>query len=791
MQNFVLIRPFSTRIIFSTIGLILFFTCLFSGNLMAVNIECSKINNHNFRITQTSSSSSQDNYDVLSYDIDLKIKHTDPDKIRGTVGFEALILEDNVGEIQINLADNMTVVSVYNESGQLGFNHADNLITVTLDRIYNKDEIITVITSYKGWPQPCYMQGFDVKRHDEITRGQLVISTLSEPECARSWWPCKDQVNDKADSYNIAIQVDKEFYCVSNGRLDSTIMIGDTTHTFYYKVGHPMTTYSFALAVSDYAIWEHEWVYNEGQDTMPIFHYVFRQHDGPVNKNQWEKTSDALTLLSDWFGLYPFADEKYGHANYQAPYGMEHQTISFMPGKNTIVFDTLIYLYHELAHQWWGNMITCKTWNDVWIQEALATYAQALYFEHEEGWRDYHRHMNEMRCERTDRSVYFEDGTDFDALFDRDIVYYKGAWVMHMLRRKLGDDLFRACFKALYNSEYKYGSITTEEFIDVFNNTAKADEAFIDVSGDTTKADLHKFFDQWIYGIGLPIYEWSYWQGPADPTDGSINIFLYVKQVQETDPEIFEMPVDFVFDYYDDTLKSDTVTLEVNSKINRYVVEVKDEIDTVKLDPMNWVLQKNENIGWQMRIVTQYVPEIQDIALNIGVVGTKYDDIIYTSNDVGEVLFELISDSESFPPGLELSPEGLISGTCTKEGKYDFIISATDQNDTNLVDIASLSITIISLPEKYHLYQNYPNPFNNGTIISFDLPYSGNTTIEIFNILGQKVTTLINGYYFADHKYKINWQGKNDFGKDVSSGIYFYRLQSGDYTSTRKMMLLK
>lgn len=795
---------------FSTIGLIIFFTSLFPGNLMAVNIEGSKAYHNNFRFTQTSSSSYQDNYDVLYYNIDLKIKHTATEEegiIRGAVGFEARIEEDNVSEIQINLADTMTVISVYNESGQLDFNHSDDLITVTLDRTYSKDEIISVTTTYKGWPQPGYEdRGLNVMIDKESTQGQLVISTVSLPECARLWWPCKDQVNDKADSFDIAIQVDKEFFCVSNGRLDTTISIGDTAHTFYYEVRHPMTTYSFAMAISNYSIWEHEWIYNDDNgdlDTMPIFHYVYKTYNNTVLELEWEKTSDVLTLLSDWFGLYPFADEKYGHVNFQFSLGMEHQTISFMSGESLIVFENLKYLVHELAHQWWGNMITCKSWSDAWIQEGLATYAEALYYENDyehnprEGWKKYHKHMNEKRCERIDRSIYVEDETDFDAIYEEKVVYYKGAWVMHMLRRKLGDDLFRACLKALYNSEYQYGSITSEQFIYTFDSTANADLESNNDSDDTTKVDLVKFFDQWVYGVGFPIYEYSYWQGPADPNDGSINIFLYVEQVQETDPEVFEMPVDFVFDYYkNDTLQSDTVTLEVDSTINRFVVKVSgDSIKTVKLDPENWVLQKNNNIDWRMRFVTLDGFEIPDVALDTGVIGLEYVDTIYTSNGFGNATISHIGGS--LPFGWVINDSGIISGTCIEEGKYDFIVTATEIDTVNpllvdaLVDTASLSLTIIPVPEKYHLYQNYPNPFNNGTIISFDLPKSGNVTIEIYNILGQKVTTLIDGYYMADHKYIINWQGKNNFGSDVASGIYLYRLQSGDYTSTRKMLLLK
>jgi len=754
------------------IGLLILIINLLSGKLLADNFEHSKLPIHKLPILKSTATSYMDYYDLLSYDIDLKVKHFGVDGIKGTVGFEAQIVENNISRIEINLADNMIVDSIYNESDTFEFDHSNDLITITLKRTYNSGESIKLTTAYRGWPEPCGLQGFNIMKHDIKTRGQLVISTLSEPECARSWWPCKDQANDKANRYDIAIEVDKQFYCVSNGSLDSTIASGDTTHTFYYTEKYPMATYNFAMAISDYAIWDDFWPYNNDQDTMPIYHYVFRALDDTYRETKWGITPDVLTLLSDWFGQYPFADEKYGHANYQAPYGMEHQTISFMPGYN-VVFDSAKYLVHEMAHQWWGNMITCESWNHVWIQEGLATYSEALYYENTGEWEKYHQHMNGIRCEKTNRSVYVEDETDIDEIFDEEFTYYKAAWVMHMLRRKLGDDLFRDCLHALSDSESKYGSAKTDDVKNIFE--------------DTTSMDLDKFFDQWIYGVGLPNYEWSYWQGPANTNENSSarNIYLYVEQVQETNPKVFEMPVDFVFEYKNGQI--DTVTLEINDRINRHVIKVSDVIDTVKLDPMNWVLQKNENIDWRMRIVTEYVPGIPEIALDTGVVGTEYEDTIFTSNEVNDRPMFYRTDG-NLPPGWTLNSDGVIHGLCLDVGSYDFTVVAVYGN---ISDTLSLSLTILPLPENYSLYQNYPNPFNNGTIIVFDLPKPGNTTIEIFNVLGQRIKTLIDGFYFAGNQYHVVWQGKNDLGKNVSSGIYLYRLRSGDYTSTRKMLLLK
>ena len=791
MQKSALARILSIRQTSTYMGLLILLFNLFSGNLQAENIEFSEFPVHGKPIFQTSTASTMDNYDVLSYDIDLKVKfEVDAKKIIwGTVGFEARVNDNEISEIEIDLADNMKVTSVYNnESGPLDFNRSENLITVFLDKTFEKDSIFSVFVTYEGWPEICGLQGFRERLNTNYNLSR-VIATLSEPECARSWWPCKDRVNDKANMYHITLQVDTGLTCISNGRLVGIDTLKDslridTAQVYHYEVNHPMTTYNFALAISKYIVWDDGWWYyideNNEPDSMPIVHYVFDTYENDLDARiSWKKTSDALDFFSDWFGLYPFADEKYGHVQY---YGlpMEHQTISFMPGLRYQAFEKTKYLAHELAHQWWGNMVTCSSWNHVWVQEGMATYAEDLFYEFiENDIEKFKQDMNNKRVESTRRSVYVEDATDIDAVFDTNYVYNKGAWVVHMLRGILGDENFKSGLRAITNSEYRYRSITTEIFRDVIEKA--------------TQTELDKFFEQWIYGKGIPIYEWSYWQGLTDSGEENPKevYFLRIEQVQKTDPEIFEMPVDFVFEFEsggDDT----TVTLEVDNRITVKAIAVDKKVKSIKFDPDNWVLQKNTKVDWKdLIIITRDIPEIPELALKNGKVDKEYLDRIYTSSSFDEVKIELISDADSFPDGLELSPNGLISGTCEKEGVYHFTVSATDLINTTLVDVADLSLTIKGNPEKFTLYQNYPNPFNSGTFISFDLAKPGNTTIEIFNVLGQKVTTLIDGYYFADYEYKVNWQGRDDLGQSVSSGIYFYRLKSGDFTSTRKMLLLK
>ncbi|RKX28868.1 MAG: hypothetical protein DRP47_03270, partial [Candidatus Zixiibacteriota bacterium] len=704
-------------------------------------------------------STDQSNYDVLMYDIFLKITKSDPGFIAGRVTCLAKIVEANTETIEIDLAENMTVDSVYSPEGRLDSERDGEVIVVTLDGKHNEGDTISVTTFYRGRPIFCGLQGYDADIDKFRTINHLCISTLSEPSSARTWWPCKDRMDDKADSFKIAVQVhaplDQNFICVTNGHHDSTTTLGETARTFYYTESHPMSTYLFSLAISDYGYkWEDTWTYkdNDGQKIMPLYYYTFEKNSDLIQT--WGAVPDILDLFSDWFGIYPFADEKYGHVNFQAGYAMEHQTISSFPWAESLKHDTII-VAHELAHQWWGNMITCESWHHCWLNEGWARYSEALFRESTGGHRGYHAYMNAIKCTLSVGRVYVDDTTDINAIFDEELVYNKGAWVLHMLRHKLGDSLFKAGIRGYYHSDCQYSSATTEDMRDAFE--------------DSTDIDLHPFFDQWIYGEGYPIYHWSYLPGPANLTSGSTERLIYfrVEQVQTATSQVFEMPVDLKFKYADG--ESKIVRVEIDSLLNRFAVRVDKECDTVLFDPDKWVLCEERHVDWRGIII----PDDPSVALHNGTLDSLYNDTIYTSSEIGKCKFE-IKDVDSFPPGYKLNPDsGIISGTCKETGTWVFTVVATLNDDITLTDTATLSIvvdTVIkSRIESYTLHPNYPNPFNAGTLIKFDLPKQAHVSIDIFNILGQKVRTLVNRHFEGPSSQEIIWNGYNNAGRAVSS----------------------
>jgi hypothetical protein len=599
----------------------------------------------------------QTNYDVLFYDIYIRVDDTN-EIIYGRVTFVAQATIDGVSEVQVNFHDSMSVDSIVSPAGTLTYTRANNVVTVTLDSAYNTGQQFRFDFFYHGHPIEGGLQAFAF----DVRLGKKVIATLSEPYFAQTWWPCKDRMDDKADSFHIAIEVDTLFYVGSNGTLDSIVYNGGTTNTFYYSVHYPMTTYLFSLAISDYTVWYDEWVYNNGQDTMPIVNACYPDLLADAQAG-WGITSQALTIFSDLFGLYPFVNEKYGHANFEWGGAMEHQTMSSMVGSWFGFYEPVVV--HEMAHQWWGDMITCKSWGHIWLNEGWASYAEAWYYLEKDGWTAYHNYMNSMDYSGGG-TIYVSDTTDPWNIFSS-IVYDKGAWVLHMLRGVLGDSLFIEGVRAYYGSQYQYGAATTEDFRDVIENT--------------TGVELDWFFDQWIYGEYRPKYQWAYWQEPSDT--GGYDVFLHLEQAQTTNPQVFTMPIDFYVKL--DNGFEDTLTIWFDQRSAIFKLNFPSSVTTMKLDPAGWILKTQLHLPWRLYIITLN-EELSDAQQYF-----TYTDTIEARGGTGSNTYTITAGA--LPTGYSIDNEGIITGTTTDTGSFTFTVRV-DDNGSNYWDEKTFTLYV-------------------------------------------------------------------------------------------------
>ena len=500
----------------------------------------------------------QNKIDISFYELDIDIDFSS-NIISGYVlikGTKSTVAPPDY--IELDLYNNMVVDSVFLNDSQVSFSHDSDIIKIPAD----ENMIFSLKVFYNGTPEHCGAGGFKFDNHLDIDH----VWTLSEAYCARSWWPCKDDPSDKADSVNIKVTVPSqpEFIVASNGLLESTEVNGDK-RTFFWKERYPITTYLVSLAIYPYTIWSEQYISPISNDTMAIEHYVFPDRY-ELSYPNYSLTGEMLSFFSNLFGEYPFISEKYGHADFKWGGGMEHQTLSSMGSfsQNLIV--------HELGHSWWGNLITCKTFNDIWLNEGFARYCQALWVENIDGEQAYFNFMND-HAYYGGGTIYVENPSSNSQIFNSSLSYNKASWVLHMLRHKVGDEMFFEILKEYAsNDSLAYNAASTADFQKVCE----------DISG----MDFEQFFQQWIYGDRYPKYELSWWSDEND--------IYKVKIDQIQSYGIFSMPIDLNFSGSVGPLSVDTtIVVENNTASHLYEISGLDFfVENVTIDPNNWILKE-------------------------------------------------------------------------------------------------------------------------------------------------------------------------------------------------------
>ena len=573
----------------------------------------------------------QNDFDVKYYDINISINPS-AGSIIGEVGMTATALQ-SLNSIELNLDHTLTVDSVHSGGLTADFQHASDLLTITVPQ-HSANQSVDVRVFYHGRPLFYGFGSFSFNVHN----GLPMISSLSEPFYARTWWPCKDHPSDKADSADIRATVDSRVSVVSNGTQISRTDNGDGTSTTHWHESYPIATYLISLAIADYEHYADTFRY--AGETMPVDFYILSGLVEQYRVNN-AKIVDMLGFFSSIYGTYPFIREKYGHAQFLWGGGMEHQTCSSIG-----VFHEWL-LAHELAHQWWGDMITCGTWHDIWLNEGFARYSEALWLAHTNGPPALQQYMNSLI--RLDQQVYVSDTANYNNIFDR-VVYDKGAMVLHMLRFNLGDETFFQILRSYSESVHKYNSATTADFQRICE----------DVSG----RDLQYFFDQWVYQPSIPDYRFGFY--PFETDSGWVTD-LQMRQVQ-TQYELFktDMNVRFWFE-------SDSLTLRVTNDRRKqdFRFLLPEKPLRCLIDPDNWIINKYTQVT--------LLPEAVVDTLPVAVVGLPYSYHISARN--GQPPFNWSEYEISMPDGFELDDDGLLHGIATDTGSFEISVRITDSGN--------------------------------------------------------------------------------------------------------------
>ena len=495
----------------------------------------------------------QAQYDVRYYDLDLDL---DPgsEVLTGTVLIRAEVLSVTLSEMDLDLKANMNVSSVTSGGFAAGFSRNADVLTVTLDRAYVIGEQFEVEVNYSGNPDDG--PGGSIAFNWDNGNANPIIWTLSEPYGAREWWPCKDVNSDKADSLDIRLTVPDNLTAVTVGLLQSNVDNG-STRTFHWKTRYPINTYLLSLAIHPYVFSNAFYTPQGGGPQMEVQFYesVARAPSAAAGNALVVPMMNAFAPV---FGEYPFLDEKYGHAEFRFGGGMEHQTCSSMGSYGQGI------VAHELAHQWWGDMVTCADFTDIWLNEGFATWSEAYWREVNEGTAAYQSEMNNAAFYGPG-TITVETPQQFNTIFDVNLSYNKASWVVHMLRGQLGDtDFFDGL--AEYRSRYEYGAATTEQFRDAMEFVAGV--------------DLDDFFNQWIYGEYFPVYRATWLQN-----GGTLDLTL--EQTQTTGLFTLNVPIRVVTDQGD----QDHVVASASASEN-YQLAVTGNVIRVIVDPDGWILKQ-------------------------------------------------------------------------------------------------------------------------------------------------------------------------------------------------------
>ncbi|MEP7164983.1 MAG: M1 family aminopeptidase [Ferruginibacter sp.] len=504
------------------------------------------------------------NFDVKYYRCEWEI---DPASryIAGTVTVY-FVVTDPASSITLDLLNPLVTDSVKQRGNLLSFVQPADGLQINFSSTINTGTLDSVSIYYKGVPANTGFGSFIQSTHSGIP----VLWSLSEPYGARDWWPCKNGLDDKADSIDVIITNPVAYKAASNGLLQSeTTSAGGTKRVAHWKHRYPIATYLICMAVTNYTVFNN--TVQLGTVSLPMQTYCY-----PENLTSFmagtQNVLDAMQLFHQYFGDYPFIKEKYGHVQFGWGGGMEHQTSTFIVS----IGESLIA--HELGHQWFGDKITCGSWEDIWLNEGSATFLARFYMENKYPATIISNRKSIVNSitSAPGGTVKVDDTTSVNRIFDGRLSYNKGSYLLQMLWFKLGDSAF-------FNGLRKYQKDPAVVY--GFARTADLKRNLEQESGQ----DLTIFFDQWYTGQGYPSYDvqWS--------ELGSHNIKIKMNQVT-SDPSVsfFQMPVALKF-----RNASQEKTVIVDNKFNgeTFVRDIGFIPDTVLVDPEYWLISKNNTTG--------------------------------------------------------------------------------------------------------------------------------------------------------------------------------------------------
>jgi len=405
--------------------------------------------------------------------------------------------------------------------------------------------------------------------------GTPSATTLSEPFGSYNWWPCIDDLTDKFTA-DISLTVPPQMFGASNGRLLNVSNSTNGWNTYQWQESYPISNYLISANVTNYSAFSSSYKSLDGKTNMPIRYYVYPEHLQQAMQN-FQRIPEMIHTFAKMIGEYPFLKEKYGMVSFPWGGGMEHQTLTSISENSAGTRSNYDLLFaHELAHQWFGDEVTCATWNDIWLNEGFAMYFEILWSVHAD-------HIDEGQI----LSQFYDDGeyngflggsvhlsNGANPFSDSGAVYEKGAWVLHMLKYVIGPERFLAAIRS-YRQAHAYSNASTEDLRSACEK----------IYGKP----LDWFFDQWVYTGRRPIYKISHTQN-----GNSLKVTIVQTQPhrivhRKVDSDVYIMPVQLTVRFNDGTLK--VFTVWNNKRQQNFTLQVSKKVQSIIMDENHRILK--------------------------------------------------------------------------------------------------------------------------------------------------------------------------------------------------------
>ncbi|MCF7804398.1 MAG: M1 family metallopeptidase [Candidatus Marinimicrobia bacterium] len=567
-------------------------------------------------------------------------------------------IRDDLSRLTLDAAE-MEIRSVRDSAGtSLEFEHTGSKLIINLPEKLEAGGESTVLVEYKVVEPRLGL--YFVLPDDDYPDKPVQVWTQGQDEDSKYWFPCFDYPNEKASS-EIIVTVDEKYFALSNGKLLETTHNKESGEkTYHWKQEIPHVSYLISLVVGEYV--EHTDYYED----IPVSYYVApgMEEEGA---RSFGKTPDMVKFFSEKLNFkYPY--EKYAQIAVEDFVfgGMENTTattqtaLTLHDERAHLDFESEPLVAHELAHQWFGDLLTCKEWNHAWLNEGFATYFEALYREHDKGDDEfrYALHENATRYFGEDSKKYrrpivvdkYREPID---VFDRHL-YEKGSLVLHMLRCELGDETFWDVMHH-YVTKHQQQNVETIDLI----------RAIEDVTGRNMK----KFFDQWVFGAGYPELEVNYTWNPDENGDsGTAKVIVKQTHEIEDDTPLFDFPVEIRF-----VLPKDEVSesLRINEKEQVFYFNLEQKPEQFLFDPEYWILKQTKLQVPQELLLSQLMNATDVMARIDAAQALKKDPSAKVVDALGKALQE-----EEFW-GVQAEIAKVLGGVKTTRAR-DHLISALD-----------------------------------------------------------------------------------------------------------------